>query len=609
MAAHRHLVLGLPCLVLWQIGRFFWTKTGVYAWYSCQIAFSSVVALHKMVLLSPSCVASKVLEAQLQHHLQQLGILAHVFPPSRARSMSFAAFAAGAPVGDRIGALYFIWLPLIGVSALISFDANIPSLELVKRVDSMGASLVTVGFVLIVFYLIKEKSLRMAGNPLVRMSPNHTDHVLRPSTDIITLLIVGVIMLALFLVWEWKLERIIDEDLSKVASMWTPPPLVRLLLWTQAKGWMVVILIIALLNFIGWSSWVQIGTAFSPAISTIVFNTVVDKESAKLGVTINSRGTNAPISAQLMGYEDARGPPLRLPLSVPHLNVHKMNPTTPITMFPTVTHTTTPDGEPSQFILPDLINDCHYPLRKNPHRDAVSRASDQWLINVARLEEPEIRGYIDMDGGGFAAVCYPDADAFHLQVCSDFNNCIFIVDDWMEYGIVDIQGTRESCIFAFRDPVNFDSEQVAAKMCKSFFSRFRETAGPGCTERFIRGSELFFAAVAKQVDDRAKGNMYDLESYLALRRDISALKMCLPLIEFSGSNSIFPTKLCPIQLSWLWRTRSTIMFLGLTDILSYNKEQSRDLQGAMDYAGQMCKDAIQRFETNRAILPSVGGRG
>ncbi|KAG1852805.1 hypothetical protein DFJ58DRAFT_403023 [Suillus subalutaceus] len=85
-------------------------KKGVYAWYFCQIAFSSVVALHKMVLLSPSCVPSKVLEAQPQYHLQkylcksthllsQLGILAHVFSPSRARPMPFATFATGAPVG------------------------------------------------------------------------------------------------------------------------------------------------------------------------------------------------------------------------------------------------------------------------------------------------------------------------------------------------------------------------------------------------------------------------------------------------------------------------------------------------------------------------------
>ncbi|KAG1869199.1 isoprenoid synthase domain-containing protein [Suillus tomentosus] len=59
------------------------------------------------------------------------------------------------------------------------------------------------------------------------------------------------------------------------------------------------------------------------------------------------------------------------------------------------------------------------------------------------------------------------------------------------------------------------------------------------------------------------------------------------------------------------------------DIFSYNKEQSQhdiytnlitvlmheqglDLQGAVDYSGQLCKSAIQRFEDNRAILPSWG---
>ncbi len=36
--------------------------------------------------------------------LGQLGILAHAFPPSRARSWAFATFAAGAPVGAAFGA-------------------------------------------------------------------------------------------------------------------------------------------------------------------------------------------------------------------------------------------------------------------------------------------------------------------------------------------------------------------------------------------------------------------------------------------------------------------------------------------------------------------------
>lgn len=32
-----------------------------------------------------------------------LGILAHAFPPSRARTLAFATFSAGAPVGAALG--------------------------------------------------------------------------------------------------------------------------------------------------------------------------------------------------------------------------------------------------------------------------------------------------------------------------------------------------------------------------------------------------------------------------------------------------------------------------------------------------------------------------
>ncbi|KAG1904897.1 major facilitator superfamily domain-containing protein [Suillus fuscotomentosus] len=356
-----------------------------------------------------------------------LGILAHAFPPSRARSIAFATFAAGAPVGSAFGmiiggvlteltsthwrSIFYLAAAtsaLIGVSGLISFDADVSSSELVKRMDWIGASLITIGLVLIVFVL--------------GQGENASDGWKTPY--IIALLIVGVITVALFLVWEWKLERIIDEDPSRATSMWTPPPLMRLSLWTRAKGRMTVILAIAFLNWgalFGWSFWVQlyyqnyllltavesmvrfipmlivgclcnffvaiavtkvplviivvtgsllmatatilfalidpsvtywafgfpstvlimfgadivyssgaiflaktslphehsvagalfqtmtqIGATFGLTISTIVFNTVVDRESAKLGVNVNSSGTNVPMSVQLVGYKDAQ---------------------------------------------------------------------------------------------------------------------------------------------------------------------------------------------------------------------------------------------------------------------------------------------------------------
>lgn len=356
-----------------------------------------------------------------------LGILAHAFPPSKARSIAFATFAAGAPVGGAFGmiiggvltqltsphwrSIFYLAAAtsgLIGISGLISFDADVPSAERVKRVDWIGASLVTIGLVLIIFVL---------GQGEIASDGWKTPYI-------IALLIVGIIMVGLFLAWEYKLERIVDDDPSRAVSMWTPPPLMRLSLWTRERGRMAVILVIAFLNwsaFIGWSFWVQlyyqnyllltpvetmirfipmfivgclcnffvamvvsklplvifivsgtlltaaaailfalidpsvtywafgfpstvlivfgadfvyssgtifiaktslphehsvagalfqtmtqIGTAFGLTISTIVFNTVVDKESAKLGVTVNSSGTNAPMSAQLVGYKDAQ---------------------------------------------------------------------------------------------------------------------------------------------------------------------------------------------------------------------------------------------------------------------------------------------------------------
>ncbi|KAH0833392.1 major facilitator superfamily domain-containing protein [Lanmaoa asiatica] len=372
-----------------------------------------------------------------------LGILAHSFPPSRMRSIAFATFAAGAPVGGAFGnmiggaltqlskehwrAPFFLAAGLSALcvlGALISFDPDNISLESDRRVDWIGATLVTSGLVLIVFVL--------GQAPVAGWKTPY----------IIVCLVIGVILVGIFIVWEFHLENSVTGP-DKPKSFWTPPPLMKPSIWARAKGRMAVIFAIAFLNwsgFICWTFWVQvclsllyynakiltcptfscstritfclrpvhamirfipmfvmgcicnlfvaivvgklplavfvvfgtlitgfacvlfalidpsatywafgfpstvmvvfgadfvysvgtifvakivlpheqslagglfqtmtqIGTAFGLTISTIVFNSVVDKESAKLGVTLNSSGTNAPKSAQLQGYRSAQ---------------------------------------------------------------------------------------------------------------------------------------------------------------------------------------------------------------------------------------------------------------------------------------------------------------
>ncbi|KAG2359353.1 major facilitator superfamily domain-containing protein [Suillus spraguei] len=359
------------------------------------------------------------------------GILGQAFPPSRMRSIAFATFAAGAPVGGAFGMIiggvltqissYVIscscetmhWRSsfylvaamsaLTGISGMISFDADVTSTE---AVDWIGASVVTVGLVLIIFVL---------GQGEVASQGWKTPYI-------ITLLIVGIIMVLLFLLWERYLEQVMNDS-SRAPSPWTPPPLMKLSLWTRARGRMAIIVVIAFLNWCGFISisfWAQLyyqdyvlltpmqtmlrfipvfvvgclsnvfvgmfvgklplvifavsgtlltataailfalidptatywafgfpsavvvfgadfvyssgtifiakmapphersvagalfqtltqlGGAVGLAISTLVFNIVVENESADVGVTIDSAGTNIPRFAQLKGYRSVQ---------------------------------------------------------------------------------------------------------------------------------------------------------------------------------------------------------------------------------------------------------------------------------------------------------------
>ncbi|KAG0699171.1 terpene synthase [Suillus ampliporus] len=235
----------------------------------------------------------------------------------------------------------------------------------------------------------------------------------------------------------------------------------------------------------------------------------------------------------------------------------------------TATHTTTrSDFEPTEFVLPDLLSDCHYPLRVNPHCHPVSRASEQWLFTEACVVEPEMTKFRSLPLGDCTAACYPDADASHLRVCVDVINWSFTLDDRLDDGdIDDARGMRECCISAFRDPINFQTE-------------------------------------------KPDGNM----------RDLSDCRTCF-LIEYAGEIDL-PDEVVSHSAMMAMEEATVDNLAWCNDIYSYNKEQSRhdassliavlmhdqglDLQGAVDYSGEPCKSAMQRFEDNRAILPSWG---
>ncbi|KAL1665015.1 major facilitator superfamily domain-containing protein [Schizophyllum commune] len=163
-----------------------------------------------------------------------IGILARAFPPgSRSRSIAFATFGAGAPIGGVLSLL-------IGGGVLV-MPPDPPSTEKDRRVDWLGALLSTAGLVLIVFVLSDGEE-----------APNKW-----ATPYIIVLLILGVLLLVVFSFWQLYLERV-QDDPNATYSVWTPPPVMRMTLLSRGHwryGAQMLIVFTTWSSFIGYTFW------------------------------------------------------------------------------------------------------------------------------------------------------------------------------------------------------------------------------------------------------------------------------------------------------------------------------------------------------------------
>ena len=77
------------------------------------------------------------------------------------------------------------------------------------------------------------------------------DHI----PDIIALLVVGVLLIFAFLLWQNYLEKAYDDP-NRARSKWTPPPLMRITLWGRAHGRIAVVFVVAFLNWCSFQSFI-----------------------------------------------------------------------------------------------------------------------------------------------------------------------------------------------------------------------------------------------------------------------------------------------------------------------------------------------------------------
>ncbi|KAK1229843.1 Sesquiterpene synthase Agr1 [Marasmius sp. AFHP31] len=281
--------------------------------------------------------------------------------------------------------------------------------------------------------------------------------------------------------------------------------------------------------------------------------------------------------------------------------------------------TTTPS--PSKFILPDLVSHCDFPLRVSRHRKRITTETKRWLFKGDNIVGKAQDKYNGLKCGLLTAMVYPDAAYPQLRVCNDFLTYLFHLDNLSDD--MDNRGTTTTgdvVMNALYHPERYTSPRVG-KMTRDYWQRLIRTASPGTQQRFIETFDFFFASVTEQAQDRSSGTIPDLESYIALRRDTSGCKTSFVLIEYAYNLNI-PDEVMDHPLIRSLGEAANDLVTWSNDIFSYNVEQAKgdthnmvpvvmnqfghDLQTAMDYVGDLCKQSIDRFLNDRAQLPSWG---
>ncbi|KAI0763056.1 terpenoid synthase [Trametes elegans] len=277
---------------------------------------------------------------------------------------------------------------------------------------------------------------------------------------------------------------------------------------------------------------------------------------------------------------------------------------------------------PERILFPDLITPCAYPLRCNPHCEAASEESKAWLMSGCKLSAKKRDAFHGLKGGLLTAFCYPTAEYDRFRACCDWINYLFHLDNICdEMDDAATVSTAGEILGALRDPHGFRPASAVGRLTQSFWARLSADASPGAQRRFVETFELFFRAVAQQARDRESGNIPDVESYIAMRRDTSGCKPCWALIEYANDLDLPDWVMEHPCIRGLEEAANDIVTWS-NDIFSYNVEQANgdthnlivvvqhqeklDLQSAVDYVGELCLGCFDRFDTLQRALPSWG---
>ncbi|KAL1732292.1 isoprenoid synthase domain-containing protein [Schizophyllum commune] len=272
------------------------------------------------------------------------------------------------------------------------------------------------------------------------------------------------------------------------------------------------------------------------------------------------------------------------------------------------------------FVLPDHTSICAiYKSGTNPHYDAVAQESREWINSFDFF--PDKKRLEFRQGQLLASHSYHYAGYNEFRVCCDFLNLLFVIDEISDKQSRDAQETGDIYVRTMHGS-NIDEGTKLYQVTKEFREHLLQCIGPRSFQRFVQHCENYISAVATEARLREEEKIPSIKDFIPLRRENSAIRCGLDLIEvclgIDLPDFVFED---PAVQQIYWAGVDLVCWQN--DLYSYSMEVARglsgsnmvtvlmqelgvDVQGAVNYLGELCKGLVVQYGRGRENLPFWG---
>lgn len=270
---------------------------------------------------------------------------------------------------------------------------------------------------------------------------------------------------------------------------------------------------------------------------------------------------------------------------------------------------------------------CPFPAAISPYADKLQQHTLDWVLKFELVSGEKAWQRLQRSKfGRLAARAYPLAPLDRLEIVSDWNTWLFVLDDQCdEWGLgkdpeqLSILHGRCLEIISGRVPCADDAALVHA--IYDIRKRMQALMPLSWMTRFNQSTAEYFESTEWEAENRQKNIWPDAETYIRMRPYTGGLLTDIDLIDLTESISLPLTiRKHPCLCELIEITNNVVCWSN--DIISLQKEhkhqdmhnlalifnhhQSIGLQGAIDRVNELIEKEVRRFVSLEQSLPSFG---